>query len=121
MVNMYEIIEALCKDKGIKPGKLCTDLGISRGIMSDLKAGRTKKLSAENISKVAAYFDVSTDYLLTGEKETAPAPEGEREISDDEIKLALFGGKGEVTDEMWEEAKFAVQLIKDRHKRKKGE
>ena len=51
MVNMYEIIEALCKDKGIKPGKLCTDLGISRGIMSDLKAGRTKSCQQKILAR----------------------------------------------------------------------
>ena len=34
--------------------------------------------------------------------------------------IALFGGDGEVTDEMWEEAVFAAQLIKERYKRKKG-
>lgn len=116
MVNMYEIIEALCKDKGIKPGKLCTDLGISRGIMSDLKARRTKKLSAENISKVAAYFDVSTDYLLTGETEKAPTPEGERKVNDDDIKFALFGGSEEITDAMYNEVKNFAAYVKNREK-----
>lgn len=74
MCKMYGIIEALCTERGIKPGKLCADLGISRGIMSDLKAGRTKRLSAENIGKVSAYFGVSSDYLLGVEqKETLPS------------------------------------------------
>jgi transcriptional regulator with XRE-family HTH domain len=39
--------------------------------------------------------------------------------SNDDLKLALFGGDSEVTDEMWEEALFAAQLIKERYKRKK--
>lgn len=69
MCKMYGIIEQLCTGRGIKPGKLCADLGISRGIMGDLKAGRTKRLSAENIAKVANYFGVSTDYLLTSEED----------------------------------------------------
>lgn len=64
MDTMYTIIETLCTRRGIRPGTLCKDLGISRGILSDLKAGRTKKLSAENLSKIAAYFGVPTDYLL---------------------------------------------------------
>ncbi|MBR2048311.1 MAG: helix-turn-helix transcriptional regulator [Oscillospiraceae bacterium] len=64
MGTMYGIIEQLCTERGIKPGKLCSELGISRGILSDLKAGRTKKLSAENVAKISAYFGVSTDYLL---------------------------------------------------------
>lgn len=64
MSKMYEVIERLCSEQQIKPGKLCSDIGISRGIMSDLKAGRTKRLSAENIAKVAAYFGVTTDYII---------------------------------------------------------
>lgn len=78
---MYGIIERLCNEHGIKPGKMCADLGISRGIMSDLKAGRTKRLSAENIGKVSAYFGVSSDYLLGSETEKAPTPEDERETA----------------------------------------
>lgn len=66
MGTMYGIIEQLCSERGIKPGKLCADLEISRGILSDLKAGRTKKLSAENIAKISAYFGVTTDYLVYG-------------------------------------------------------
>ena len=46
MYNMYTIIESLCQERGIRPGKLCAELSISRGILSDLKAGRTKQLSA---------------------------------------------------------------------------
>ena len=72
MCKMYEIIEGLCTEHGIKPGKMCAELGISRGIMSDLKAGRTKKLSAENIAKISNYFNVSSDYLLGTETENAP-------------------------------------------------
>lgn len=122
MYNLYQNIYALCCEHNITPGGLCSELGFRRSVLSDLKSGRKKTLDTTTLMKIADYFDVTIDYLLNGtEKEKAPAPEGEREISDDEIKLALFGGKGEVTDEMWEEAKFAVQLIKDRHKRKKGE
>lgn len=64
MSNMYGAIEKLCKEHGIKPGKMCSDLGISRGILGDLKSGRTKRLSTENIAKIAAYFGVTTDYII---------------------------------------------------------
>lgn len=120
MCKMYGTIEALCEIRGIKPGKMCTELGISRGTMSDLKAGRTKKLSAENIEKISKYFGVSTDYLLTGEDtKKAPTPEGERKISDDDIKFALFGGDGEITDAMYDEVKRFAQMVKLREEAEK--
>lgn len=117
----YDRFSELCAKKGVKPGRACIEMGVSRGLAAKWKTTGTDKPSAEVLEKMSLYFGISIDEILSGEKEKAPTPEGEREISDDEIKLALFGGKGEVTDEMWEEAKFAVQLIKDRHKRKKGE
>lgn len=55
------------------------------------------------------------------ENKKAPAQEGERKPDIEDIKLALFGGDGEVTDEMWEEALFAAEMIKARYKRKKAQ
>ena len=57
-------ISVLCTQREITPGKLCADVGISRGILSDLKAGRKKTLNAETAYKIAKYFGVSVGYLL---------------------------------------------------------
>ena len=54
-------------------------------------------------------------------KEKAPTPKGERKPDVEDLKWALFGGDGEVTDEMWEEALFAAEMIKARYKRKKAQ
>ncbi len=69
---MYERILALCEKRGIKPGRVCADTGLSRGMMSDLKMGRTKELSAKNTKIIADYFGVTTDYLLGTETKKAP-------------------------------------------------
>lgn len=94
MGEMYNRIVALCNERGIKPGRVCADTGLSRGMMSDLKMGRTKELSAKNTKIIADYFGVTTDYLLTGEKtKKAPTQEGERDHAidhiDDELKEYL--------------------------------
>lgn len=61
------------------------------------------------------------DYYLDS-AEKAPAPEGERSVSDDDIKFALFGGDGDITDEMYEEVKRFAKLVKLREEaEKKGE
>ena len=64
MVTLYERIISLCKERGITGGKMCTDLQMSKGTITDLKMGRQKSLSAEKAQKIAAYFDVSVGYLL---------------------------------------------------------
>lgn len=61
---MYDRILSLCTQHGITAGKLCSELGISRGIITDLKTGRKKELYATTAWKIANYFGVSVGYLL---------------------------------------------------------
>lgn len=64
MNALYATIINLCAEHSITGGKLCDDLGLSRGILSDLKTGRKKSLYAETAWKIANYFGVSVGYLL---------------------------------------------------------
>ena len=68
MGSLYDNIVELCESKGIKGGKMCTDIGISKGLLTDLKMGRRTGVSAVTAQKIAAYFGVSVGYLL-GEEE----------------------------------------------------
>lgn len=68
MGNLYDTILSLCESRGIKGGKMCTDIGISKGLLTDLKMGRRTGVSAVTAQKIAAYFNVSVGYLL-GEEE----------------------------------------------------
>ena len=67
MGSLYDTIIALCESKGIKGGKMCTDIGISKGLLTDLKKGRRTGVSAVTAQKIAAYFGVSVGYLLGNE------------------------------------------------------
>lgn len=80
MSDLYSNIHALCEKEGIKDGTLCANIGIRRSFLSELKAGRTKSLSAEVLSKIAAYFNVSVDYLLTGEQKENPPQQSQSEV-----------------------------------------
>ena len=96
---------------------MCNDLGFSRSMMTDLKMGRKKTINAETANKIAGYLGVSVGYLLgTEQKENTPilSKKDEREVSDDDIKFALFGGDGEITDEMYDEVKRFADYIKNR-------
>ena len=83
MATLYENIVALCQAKGIKGGKMCTDTGISKGLLTDLKMGRRTGVSAVTAQKIASYFDVSVGYLL-GEEEQKEKP-----IEDDGLSKEL--------------------------------
>lgn len=120
MGTLYERIQELCKAKGVSASRMCVDLGLSKSTMSDMKAGRTKGVSTATAQKIATYFGVTVGYLL-GEEETknAPADEGKRTVTDDDIKFALFGGDGEITDEMYEEVRNFAAFVKARQAKKK--
>ena len=110
MSEMYGRIESLCSENGITIGKMCSDLGISRGVMGDLKAGRTKKLSANNVEKIARRFSVSSDYILLGtQKETAYTNTG---ADGEDLYAAFFEGGENLTEEekaeLWQDAKDFV-------------
>ena len=89
MGNLYETINTLCEEKGIKGGKMCTEVGISKGLLTDLKMGRRSGVSAVTAQKIAAYFGVSVGYLL-GEEEKEEKPAQEDELSANIKKLVDF-------------------------------
>lgn len=80
MSDLYSNIHSLCEKEGIKDGTLCSNIGIRRSFLSELKAGRTKSLSTEVLSKIATYFNVSVDYLLTGKQKENPPQQPQSEV-----------------------------------------
>lgn len=67
MADMYTIIENLCNERNISIAQMCRDTGLRQSVFSELKHGRTKNLSAKNISILANYFGVSMD-VFTGQR-----------------------------------------------------
>ena len=87
MGTLYENIKELCEERGIKGGKMCVDLGLSKSLMTDLKAGRKKGISAETAQKIADYFGVSMERVMSG-KAKEPAS-GELANGDAELTAYL--------------------------------
>ena len=114
MGTLYENIMALCESRGIKGGKMCTDLGISKGLLTDLKMGRRSGISATTAQKIASYFDVTVGFLLGEENEKTPTltKKDERDIARDvERIMEDLSGSGELMFDgvpMSEEAKAAM-------------
>lgn len=112
--------EELCHEKGVKPGRACTEMGVSRSLAAKWKATGTEKPSADVLEKMSAYFEKSIDEILG--KEKAPTQEGERQISDDDIKAAFFEGADDLSkeemDAMWDDARDYIQYKLEQRRRK---
>lgn len=119
MGKLYDNINALCEEKGIKPSKLCSDVGISRGLITDLKMGRKNGITAVTAQKIASYFGVSVGYLLGEETEKAPADNGKRSVSDAELKFALWGDCEDVSDDDLADVLRYAAFVRERKKDKK--
>ena len=89
MATLYEMLDLLCKEKGVKGGRMCTELGLSKSLMTDLKSGRKKGVNAETAQKLASYFGVSVGYLL-GEEEKDTKKEQPTEIDGLSSKQKAF-------------------------------
>ena len=108
MGNLYENIIALCNERGIKGGKMCTDTGISKGLLTDLKMGRRTGVSAATAQKIASYFGVSVGYLLGEEKEKT-AVENDNGLS--ESKKQLLALAESCTEEDAEKLLQMMQIL----------
>ena len=116
----YDVYCELCQKHGLTPSGAATKIGFNRASVTVWKnSGNAPK--QELLVKIAEFFGVTTDYLLGTETEKAPTANGERHVTDDDIKFALFGGDGEITDAMYEEVKGFAAFIKQRESAKKKE
>ena len=69
MDTVYENLLELCNMRGISGAKMCTDIGLSKSLMTGLKKGRRSSISMDTAQKIASYFNVSVGYLLGNEEE----------------------------------------------------
>ena len=126
MSELYNLIESLCKEKGTNITAMCKAAKISRAPLTELKMGRSKTLSSATLSKIAAYFGVSVDYLL-GNKEKPADQEVDELIKNDPLAGQLFAAYGRVKEEFSQAEIDDITMImemlaeKKRRKREKGE
>ena len=117
----YDRFAYLCKQKGVSPSRAALDAGISKSLVTKWKTNNVKIPSPEVISKLCDYFHLSVSELLGEENNKAPTGNSERTVSDDDIKFALFGGGGEITDAMYDEVRNFAAYVKQREASKKKE
>lgn len=115
MENTFFIrYQELCRQAGKSANGVAKELGIPSGSVTAWKRGTAPRNSS--LGKIADYFGVTCDYLLGNTNEATPSG---RPVNEEEIKFALFGGDGEITDAMYEEVLRFAQYVKYREGRKK--
>lgn len=112
MFNSVQYVRDICQQRKIPISQLEKDCGFSNGYLNPKKI---VKISYERAKLIAEYLDISVDSILAGPKsEKAPANDGKRSVSDEDIQFALFGGADEITEKMYDEVKKFAAYVKQR-------
>ena len=95
-MDLKERIQSLCKNNGISMNQLEQNLGFGKGYIS--KLGKSTP-NANKLQKIAQYFHVSVDYLMTGnepeERALVLTARDERDIAKDLDRIMAEIRKGE--------------------------
>lgn len=86
MSDVYNRIYDLCEAHGTKITTLESTLNFGRGSLGKLKTHGAMP-AADRLYKIAAYFNVSTDYLITGEDPHVDIPDNVYKIEKQKIPL----------------------------------
>lgn len=109
-----EIIRNARKALGLTQRQLSDSLGVSNTSISNWEKGLSRP-DADMIQKLCKVLHLQpNDFYGTPEQKDSPAGTGRRSVSDEDIKFALFGGDGEITDAMFDEVKRFAAFLKQR-------
>ena len=130
--NVGDRVRKCRHNAGLTQQQLADRSGVSLDVVKRMELC-DERISKKSVEKVAAGLGVTADYLLCqtmspdliaikatpdGEPDREAQSPEKAQVSDDDIKFALFGG-GPVTDEQFEEVKRFAQFIKERDIRSK--
>ena len=112
MSELSNRILNLITQKDISYGELSLLTGIPKSALQRYATGETEKIPLDRLELIAKALG-TTSACLTGREDTI------RPVNDDDIKFALFGGSGEITDSMYQEVKEFAALVKLREELKR--
>ena len=91
---------------------------IPKSALQRYATGETEKIPVDRLELIAKALHTSSAALIGWQDPAADG--GMRPVSDDDIKFALFGGDGEITDAMYQEVKEFAALVKLREDMKRS-
>lgn len=113
MFNSVEFVRSICHQRRIPISTLEKACGFSNGYLNPKKMTR---IPYDRAVLIGEYLDIPASKILTGEDpEVTPTRTA---VSDEDIKFALFGGDGDITDAMYDEVKRFAAFLKQREAQK---
>lgn len=104
-----DIIRSARKSAGLTQRQLAERIGVSNTSVSNWEKNLSKP-DADMIQRLCALLHLQPNDFYGAEK----LAENRQAVSDEDIKFALFGGSGDITDAMYDEVKRFAQFLKQR-------
>lgn len=102
------------KSAGLTQRELAQLLGVANTSISNWEKGLSRP-DADMIQKLCQTLHLQpNDFYGTTDSAPSSGREAQRTVSDEDIKFALFGGDGEITDAMFDEVKRFAAFLKQR-------
>lgn len=130
---MYEVFEQLLQKNGVTPYKVAKEAGVTQTALSNWKSGRSTP-TTKTLQKIADYFGVTIDYLMTGKDVDSPKPQlnakDERDIEKiiEQTKEQLLSQEGlmfdgdpaspEAVDSILAAMQIGMEMAKKKNKEK---
>ena len=86
---MYNRFVELLQKNGVKASNVARATAINPTVFSDWKSGKSVP-KQDKLKKIADYFGVSVDYLITGEEKEKTPPIGEVLTEGEQMLVDLF-------------------------------
>ena len=83
-MEMYAVFDELCRLRGVTPSAVAIACGFAPSVVSRWKSGESTP-KADKLKKIADYFGVSVQFLMTGEGEAEiviPAEQVAKEVAE---------------------------------------
>lgn len=94
-------------------------LDLAESTISQYETGK-RQIDNETLLRLGEFFDVSVGYILGAEDNAkAPTANGERTLSDAELKFALWGSCEDVSDEDLADVRRYADFVRERKKDQK--
>ena len=118
MFSSVQFVRDLCQERNIPIAKLEKDCGFSNGYLNPKKMS---KLPYDRAVVIAKYLGISENLILTGVDETKKGPpvSGERAMSDEELKFALWGDCQDIDEKDLEDVRRYAAFVRERKKAQK--
>ncbi|MDR3149967.1 MAG: helix-turn-helix domain-containing protein [Oscillospiraceae bacterium] len=109
-------IRKMRKSLGLSQSEFALKTNVHQTAVSQWETGRTNPDMSQAI-QIAEIFGVSTDYILGRAEDTVTT--SKTEPNDEDIRFALFGEVGDISDAAYEEIKRMAPVILEMERKKR--